>query len=112
VGVNRAWEKVRTLAGISDVRLHDLRHSFATFAVENGASLFQVGRALGHAKSVSTERYAHPTDAGARAIATDVAARFVPAAAPPANDRLSHETGEDIQATLPFDVVAERRTAS
>lgn len=69
VGVNRAWEKVRTLAGISDVPLHDLRPSFATFAVENGASLFQVGRALGHAKSVSTERYAHPTDAGARAIA-------------------------------------------
>jgi integrase len=86
VGVNRAWEKVRTLAGISDVRLHDLRHSFATFAVENGASLFQVGRALGHAKSVSTERYAHPTDAGARAIASDVAARFVPPSAPPAND--------------------------
>jgi hypothetical protein len=86
VGVNRAWEKVRTLAGITDVRLHDLRHSFATFAVENGASLFQVGRALGHAKSVSTERYAHPTDAGARAIASDVAARFVPPSAPPAND--------------------------
>lgn len=86
VGVNRAWEKVRTLAGIPDVRLHDLRHSFATFAVENGASLFQVGRALGHAKSVSTERYAHPTDAGARAIASDVAARFVPPSAPPAND--------------------------
>lgn len=78
VGVNRAWEKVRTLAGLPDVRMHDLRHSFATFAIENGASLFQVGRTLGHAKAASTERYAHPSDAGARAIATDVAARFVP----------------------------------
>jgi integrase len=79
-GVNRAWEKVRTLAGIEDVRLHDLRHSFATFAVENGASLFQVGRTLGHAKAASTERYAHPSDASARSIASDVAARFLPRA--------------------------------
>ncbi len=48
VGVNRAWDKVRVLASIPDVRLHDLRHSFATFAVEGGASLHHVGRALGH----------------------------------------------------------------
>jgi len=104
VGVNRAWEKVRTLAGIPDVRLHDLRHSFATFAVENGASLFQIGRTLGHAKSVSTERYAHPSDAGARAIASDVAARFVPPSTrPPANDPAPPKAAPD-QGMLPFDL--------
>jgi len=85
VGVNRAWDKVRTLAGIPDVRLHDLRHSFATFAVESGAPLYHVGRALGHSKTTTTERYAHPSDAGARAVASEVAARFVTAPAP-AND--------------------------
>ena len=77
VGVNRAWDKVRILASIPDVRLHDLRHSFATFAVEGGASLYHVGRALGHTKTSTTERYAHPSDAGARAVASEVATRFV-----------------------------------
>lgn len=86
VGVNRAWDKVRTLAGLNDVRLHDLRHSFATFAVEGGASLFHVGRALGHSKASTTERYAHPSDLGARAVAADVAARFVPATQAPGKD--------------------------
>jgi integrase len=105
VGVNRAWEKVRTLAGIPDARLHDLRHSFATFAVENGASLFQIGRTLGHAKSVSTERYAHPTDAGARAIASGVAARFVqPSTQPPANDPTPPQTAPGEQGMLPLDL--------
>jgi hypothetical protein len=95
---------VRTLAGIPDVRLHDLRHSFATFAVENGASLFQIGRTLGHAKSVSTERYAHPTDAGARAIASGVAARFVPPSTrPPANDPAPPKATQD-QGILPLDL--------
>ena len=40
-------------------RLHDLRHSFASFAVADGASLFLVGKLLGHASSRTTERYAH-----------------------------------------------------
>src|SRR5690606_14790248 len=90
VGVNRAWEKVRTLAGIPDVRLHDLRHSFATFAVESGAPLYHVGRALGHSKTTTTERYAHPSDAGARAVAAEVAARFVIA---PASDHDATDVG-------------------
>jgi integrase len=77
VGVNRAWDKVRTVAGLTDVRLHDLRHTFATFAVEGGASLFMVGRTLGHSKTASTERYAHPTDRVSRQIAAGVAERFV-----------------------------------
>lgn len=95
---------MRALAGIPDVRLHDLRHSFATFAVKNGASLFQIGRTLGHAKSVSTERYAHPTDAGARAIASGVAARFVPPSTqPPANDPAPPKATPD-QGMLPFDL--------
>jgi integrase len=79
VGVNKAWLRVRELAALTDVRLHDLRHSFATFAVEDGASLYLVGRALGHANASSTERYAHPGDREARIIAEKVAERFTPA---------------------------------
>jgi integrase len=77
VGINKAWLKARTLAGLEDVRLHDLRQSFATFAVEDGASLFLADRALGHRSAVSTERYAHPRDAAAHEIAAKIAARIL-----------------------------------
>jgi len=42
-----------------DLRLHDLRHSFASFLVNNGRSLYEVQRILGHSTSRMTERYAH-----------------------------------------------------
>lgn len=77
VGLNKAWLKVRALAGLDDVRLHDLRHSFATFAVEDGASLYLVGKALGHTSAASTERYTHPGEAAARVIADKVAKRIL-----------------------------------
>ncbi len=77
VGVNRAWEKVRAIIGLPDVRLHDLRQSFATFAVEGGASLYVVGKSLGHRKSASTERYAHIGDLPQRGVADLVAARIL-----------------------------------
>lgn len=79
VGLNKAWLKVRALAGLDDVRLHDLRHSFATFAVEDGASLYLVGKALGHTSAASTERYTHPGEAASRVIAEKVAKRFASA---------------------------------
>ena len=46
-------------AGIPDVRLHDLRHSFASFGVSLGLSLPMVGELLGHADAATTQRYAH-----------------------------------------------------
>lgn len=58
-GLQRAWERTRARAGLPDVRLHDMRHSFASFAAASGASLFVIGKALGHAQPVTTARYAH-----------------------------------------------------
>ena len=49
----------RKAAGLDDVRLHDLRHSYASIAAAAGLSLPVIGRLLGHTKSVTTERYAH-----------------------------------------------------
>ena len=46
-GVQKAWERVRKAASLPGVRLHDLRHSFASFAVADGASLYLVGKLLG-----------------------------------------------------------------
>ena len=59
VGLRKAFQKVCAEAKLGSVRIHDLRHSFASFAVADGASLFLVGKLLGHASARTTERYAH-----------------------------------------------------
>ncbi len=53
------WDRIRREAGLQDVRLHDLRHSFASFLVAQGRSLFEVQKLLGHANSKTTMKYAH-----------------------------------------------------
>ena len=63
------WNKLRALAGLDDVRIHDCRHSFASHAVMSGLDLYTVGRLLGHADTASTERYAHLADSHVRAAA-------------------------------------------
>lgn len=57
--IRKAWESVRNLAGIPDVRLHDLRHSFASFALKKGVDLYTVSKLLGHKNITTTTRYAH-----------------------------------------------------
>jgi site-specific recombinase XerD len=58
-GIDRTWSRVRIAAGLHDVRLHDLRHSFASIAVKGGMSLHMVGKLLGHRNTSTTMRYAH-----------------------------------------------------
>ncbi|WP_458400764.1 tyrosine-type recombinase/integrase [Mailhella sp.] len=53
------WDRARTKAGLKDVRLHDLRHSFASFLVNSGCSLYEVQKILGHQNPKVTTRYAH-----------------------------------------------------
>ena len=53
------WHRVRERAGLGDVRIHDLRHSYASRALALGESLTMIGRLLGHADIGSTARYAH-----------------------------------------------------
>jgi integrase len=73
----KIWrEKVLPAAKLDGVRIHDLRHSFASFALADGASLALIGKALGHASSRSTERYAHIGDDPLRALAEGVAGRL------------------------------------
>jgi integrase len=58
-GLQKTWEAVRLEAELVDLRLHDLRHSYASFAVADGASLALIAKALGHSTTRVTERYAH-----------------------------------------------------
>ena len=55
------WHRIRTRARLPDLRLHDLRHSFASFLVNKGISLYVVQGLLGHAHARYTQRYAHLT---------------------------------------------------
>ena len=66
------WKRVRTRAGIEDVRLHDLRHSYASRALAMGESLTMIGRLLNHAQAASTARYAHLMRDTERAAASRV----------------------------------------
>jgi integrase len=54
-----SWDAARIRAGLPDLRVHDLRHSFASFLVNAGRSLYEVQELLGHADIRTTSRYAH-----------------------------------------------------
>jgi len=75
-GLQKAWERVRMRAKLEDVRLHDLRHSFASFAVADGASLPLIAKALGHSQTGTTERYAHLGDDPVRKLSERVGRRI------------------------------------
>jgi integrase len=59
IGLRKAFKAVCAEADLLEVRVHDLRHSFASFAIADGASLFLVGKLLGHANARTAERYSH-----------------------------------------------------
>ena len=70
----RLWDSVRREAAIEDVRLHDLRHSFASHAVMNGVPVPLVSRLLGHSNARMTLRYAHLADRDVEAAAERIGA--------------------------------------
>ena len=59
VSIFCSWNTARTKAGLSDVRVHDLRHSFASLLINSGRSLYEVQKLLGHTQIKTTQRYAH-----------------------------------------------------
>jgi integrase len=73
INLQKPWRRIRKSAGLDDVRLHDLRHSFASFAVAGGMSLPMIGALLGHSQPQTTHRYAHlsadPLRAASEAVA-------------------------------------------
>ena len=74
--LQRPWRRIRALAGLNDVRIHDLRHTFASFAVSGGESLPMIGKLLGHTQAQTTMRYAHLSHAPLRAAASRVTAEL------------------------------------
>lgn len=70
------WRRVRARAGLKDVRIHDMRHTFASVAVAAGQSLPMIGKLLGHSQVQTTARYAHLAGDPVRSAANDVAAKI------------------------------------
>lgn len=62
VNLQKPWKRLREQADLRDVRIHDLRHSFASVAASSGVSLPMIGALLGHNSPQSTARYAHLYD--------------------------------------------------
>jgi integrase len=78
VSIEKTWRRVRHAAGLDEVRLHDLRHSFAAVGVSAGFSLPLIGGLLGHTEIATTQRYAHlgndPVRRAKEAIGSRIAA--------------------------------------
>ncbi len=78
IEIRRFWKNIQREAQIEDVRIHDLRHTFASLLVSGGASLEMIGKLLGHTQMQTTQRYAHLLDAPLREGVNAVAGVFRP----------------------------------
>jgi integrase len=86
VGLRRVWVRIRTAGNLAPttlpngkmehVRLHDLRHSFASLSAAGGASLLMIGKLLGHANPATTARYAHLVDDPLKRVSDNVGKRL------------------------------------
>ncbi len=88
VNLTKPWMRIREQAGLNGVRLHDLRHSFASVAAAGGLSLPLIGALLGHTQPQTTARYAHLAADPLRQ-ANDLVGKRIAAAMEPAQGKLS-----------------------
>ena len=70
---HKVWKRLREAAGLDDVRLHDLRHSFGAVAMDVDGSLPALGKVIGHRKARSTKRYGHVRPSRADTLSEETA---------------------------------------
>jgi integrase len=86
VNLEKPWRAIRHPAGLDDVRLHDLRHAFASVAASSGMGLPIIGKMLGHTQAATTARYAHLASDPVKAAAATVAGKIAAAMAGGSDD--------------------------
>jgi integrase len=79
VNLEKPWRAIRKEAGLDDVRLHDLRHAFASVAVSSGVGLPIIGKMHGQSQAATTARYAHLASDPVKAAAASVASKIASA---------------------------------
>ena len=67
--IHKTWNRLRNEAGLPHLRLHDLRHQYASFLVNSGRTLYEVQQILGHSDPKVTQRYAHLSSKSLQAAA-------------------------------------------
>lgn len=72
VNLQKPWNRIRNQAGLDDVRIHDLRHTYASLAINSGVPLAILSKLLGQSQLTTTERYAHLADDPAKLAARQV----------------------------------------
>lgn len=82
INLQKPWRRLRKAAALDDVRLHDLRHSFASIGAGEGHSLLIIGRLLGHSQAATTQRYAHLADDPIRQAGDAISAKIAAALSP------------------------------
>ena len=97
IGIRRAFAKACVRAKVEGVRLHDLRHSFASFAIADGASLFLVGKLQGHASARTAERYAHLSGDPLQDAAAAIGNRLMSTKEAASDEGVERPSGEVIQ---------------
>ena len=70
--LQRPWRRIRKAVGLDDVRIHDLRHTYASIAASAGHSLPMIGKLLGHTQAQTTQRYAHLAEDTARKASNEI----------------------------------------
>lgn len=73
VNPKKPWDKIKSMAGIKDLRIHDLRHAFATVGVDDDIDMTMIQKLLGHSKIETTMRYAHRRHSAQRKIQDQIA---------------------------------------
>jgi integrase len=71
-GIDYQWRKLRGIAGMHSMRLHDIRHLIGYLAVNNGHTLEQIAYVLGHASTITTKRYSNMKSKGAASVLSTV----------------------------------------
>ena len=72
--ITQVWHRVRAEADLRDVRIHDLRHTYASMALAQGETVLTIGRLLGHSDPATTLKYTHLSDDMLREAADAVGA--------------------------------------
>jgi hypothetical protein len=98
--IDKVWARVRKTAELSDVRLHDLRHSFASVGAAGGLSLPVIGALLGHKHATTTARYAHlsadPLRAANDVVGARIAAAMNSATRPATSAKVQSKTSAEV----------------